>query len=94
MVELVSTEAYGMGSDVGKIRSDTENTHKGQSQSRHRGLSCYTIPHKLGAYYAIESNPVVLNQVICVYVLCLVSIFTSKSAKPVVVILDSSLGRL
>jgi hypothetical protein len=29
-----------------------------------------------------------------VYVLCIVPIFTSKSTKPVVVILDFSLGRL
>jgi hypothetical protein len=52
------------------------------------------ISHKLGAYYAAESNPVVLSHAIYVYVLCLVPIFTSKSAKAVVVILDSSLGRL
>jgi hypothetical protein len=37
---------------------------------------------QIGAYYAAESNPVVLNQVICVYVMCLVPILLSSPPSP------------
>jgi hypothetical protein len=40
------------------------------------------ISRKLGAYYAAESNPVVLDQVIFVYVLCLVPVLLSSPPTP------------